>query len=97
MESCGLVQQEGKKEESKKDAGGESGSDRGKKEEEFKNPPTPPPPSPPPPPQEEVVMRVYMDCAGCARKVRQSLQGFPGIGQSIEEINDPFKHSKLNL
>lgn len=99
MESCDLVQQqqeeskeqpaaaeEGKKEESKKEAGGESGSDGGKKEEADEKPPTPPPLSPPPPPQEEVVMRVYMDCAGCARKVRQSLRGFPGIDQSIEEM-----------
>ncbi|XP_074581937.1 heavy metal-associated isoprenylated plant protein 5-like [Curcuma longa] len=77
--------EEGKKEGSKKDAGGESGSDRGKKEEEFKNPPTPPPPSPPLPPQEEVVMRVYMDCAGCARKVRQSLQGFPGVEEVVAD------------
>ncbi|XP_042379857.1 heavy metal-associated isoprenylated plant protein 7-like [Zingiber officinale] len=63
--------------------GGESGNDGGKKEEADEKPPTPPPPSPPPQSQEEVVMRVYMDCAGCARKVRQSLRGFPGVEEVV--------------
>jgi hypothetical protein len=32
----------------------------------------------PPPPPEEVVMRVYMHCEGCARKVKRCLKGFEG-------------------
>ena len=36
----------------------------------------PPPPPPPPPP--EIVLKVFMHCEGCARKVRRSLKGFPG-------------------
>ncbi|XP_049349106.1 heavy metal-associated isoprenylated plant protein 7-like [Solanum verrucosum] len=35
-------------------------------------------PAPPPPPQ-EIVLRVYMHCEGCARKVRKSLKGFQGV------------------
>lgn len=33
---------------------------------------------PPPPPPEEVVMRVFMHCEGCARKVKKILKGFDG-------------------
>lgn len=76
---CALVQEEKAKEaaapadkakeaeEKKKDegAGGEE-----KKEEA--------PPLPPPPPPEEVVMRVFMHCEGCARKVKKILKGFDG-------------------
>jgi len=36
----------------------------------------------PPPPPEEVVMRVFMHCEGCARKVKKSLRGFDGNGFS---------------
>lgn len=32
----------------------------------------------PPPPPEEVVMRVYMHCEGCAKKVKRCLKGFEG-------------------
>jgi hypothetical protein len=35
-------------------------------------------PPPPPPPPEEVVMRVFMHCEGCARKVKKILKGFDG-------------------
>ncbi|PWZ21162.1 Heavy metal-associated isoprenylated plant protein 7 [Zea mays] len=35
-------------------------------------------PSLPPPPPEEVVMRVFMHCEGCARKVKKILKGFDG-------------------
>ena len=34
------------------------------------------------PPPEEVVMRVFMHCEGCARKVKKSLRGFDGNGFS---------------
>ncbi|KAH9625690.1 hypothetical protein KSS87_001988 [Heliosperma pusillum] len=37
----------------------------------------PPPPPPPPPP--EIVLRVFMHCEGCARKVRKCLKGFDGV------------------
>ncbi|KAI3820657.1 hypothetical protein L1987_08205 [Smallanthus sonchifolius] len=43
-----------------------------KKGEELKDPPPPPPP-------QEVVLRVFMHCEGCARKVRRSLKGFEGV------------------
>jgi Heavy-metal-associated domain. len=38
---------------------------------------------PPPPPPEEVVMRVFMHCEGCARKVKKILRGFDGNGESL--------------
>lgn len=31
-----------------------------------------------PPPPQEIVLRVYMHCEGCARKVRRCLKGFEG-------------------
>lgn len=33
---------------------------------------------PPPPPPPEIVLKVYMHCEGCARKVRRCLRGFEG-------------------
>ncbi|PHU23401.1 hypothetical protein BC332_08508 [Capsicum chinense] len=33
----------------------------------------------PPPPPQEIILRVYMHCEGCARKVRRSLKGFQGV------------------
>ncbi|KAJ4814739.1 Heavy metal transport/detoxification superfamily protein [Rhynchospora pubera] len=33
----------------------------------------------PPPPPEEIIMRVYMHCEGCARKVKRCLKGFEGV------------------
>ncbi|KAJ0539917.1 putative heavy metal-associated isoprenylated plant protein/8/17/18/19 [Helianthus annuus] len=59
-------------EEAKPSAGDE------KKEEESKDP------LPPPPPQ-EVVLRVFMHCEGCARKVRRCLKGFEGIEDVITD------------
>lgn len=35
-------------------------------------------PAPPPPPP-EIVLKVYMHCEGCARKVRKCLKGFDGV------------------
>lgn len=32
----------------------------------------------PPPPPPEIVLKVYMHCEGCARKVRRCLKGFEG-------------------
>ena len=78
---CALVQEEkakltaapadkGKEAEEKKDEGGGG-------EEKKEEAPPPPPPLP-----EEVVMRVYMHCEGCARKVKKILKGFDGNGFS---------------
>lgn len=58
----------GKEVEEKKDEGG------GGEEKKDDAPP------PPPPPPEEVVMRVFMHCEGCARKVKKILKGFDGNG-----------------
>ena len=33
----------------------------------------------PPPPPPEIVLKVYMHCEGCARKVRRCLKGFDGV------------------
>ncbi|XP_010250648.1 PREDICTED: heavy metal-associated isoprenylated plant protein 3-like [Nelumbo nucifera] len=33
----------------------------------------------PPPAPEEIVLRVYMHCEGCAKKVKRSLRGFEGV------------------
>lgn len=32
-----------------------------------------------PPPPQEIVLRVYMHCEGCARKVKRCLKGFQGL------------------
>lgn len=58
--------EEGKKEEAPKAA--EEGKEE-KKPEEAK--------AEPPPPQ-EIVLKVFMHCEGCARKVRRCLKGFEG-------------------
>ncbi|XP_044324253.1 heavy metal-associated isoprenylated plant protein 7 isoform X2 [Triticum aestivum] len=42
-------------------------------------------PPPPPPPPEEVVMRVYMHCEGCARKVKKILKRFDGVEDVIAD------------
>lgn len=39
----------------------------------------------PPPPPPEIVMRVYMHCEGCARKVRRCLKGFDGVEEVITD------------
>ncbi|KAH7578559.1 hypothetical protein JRO89_XS01G0398500 [Xanthoceras sorbifolium] len=49
---------------------------------ETKEEPAPPPPPPPP---QEIVLKVYMHCEGCARKVRRSLKGFPGVEDVITD------------
>ncbi|KAL6899100.1 hypothetical protein ACP4OV_005758 [Aristida adscensionis] len=41
--------------------------------------------APPPPPPEEVVMRVFMHCEGCARKVKKILKGFDGVEDVIAD------------
>lgn len=78
-------QEEGKKEEKPKEEG-EKGKDGGggeeKKDGEAAAAADAPPPPPPP---EEVVMRVYMHCEGCARKVRKILKGFDGVEDVIAD------------
>ncbi|KAK4375762.1 hypothetical protein RND71_006439 [Anisodus tanguticus] len=64
---------EEKKEEEPKDekqSGGEEKKEEKKVDEESKE--RPPPPL-------EIVLRVFMHCEGCARKVRKSLKGFQGV------------------
>lgn len=39
------------------------------------------PPQPPPP--QEIVLKVYMHCEGCARKVKRCLKGFQGSAFQI--------------
>ncbi|XAR67879.1 hypothetical protein NMG60_11002815 [Bertholletia excelsa] len=53
-----------------------------KKSEESKKPPPPPP---------EIVLRVYMHCEGCARKVRRCLKGFQGV----EDVQTDCKSHKV--
>ncbi|RLN07879.1 triadin-like [Panicum miliaceum] len=48
-------------------------------------------PPPPPPPPEEVVMRVFMHCEGCARKVKKILKGFDGV----EDVSADSKAHKV--
>ncbi|XP_059300123.1 heavy metal-associated isoprenylated plant protein 7-like [Lycium ferocissimum] len=70
-------QEEVKKEEPPKDekpSGGEEKKEEKKADVESKEAKA----EPPPPPQ-EIVLRVFMHCEGCARKVRKSLKGFPGV------------------
>ncbi|KAK2662347.1 hypothetical protein Ddye_000921 [Dipteronia dyeriana] len=56
-------------EEKKKEAPEESKEAKETKEE----------PAPPPTPPQEIILKVYMHCEGCARKVRRCLKGFPGV------------------
>ncbi|CAL9131344.1 unnamed protein product, partial [Musa acuminata var. zebrina] len=74
-------------EKEKKDGGGGDGGEgekkEGEKKESEKAAENPPPPPPPPP--EEVVMKVYMHCEGCARKVRRCLRGFQGVEEVVAD------------
>ncbi|KAL9271205.1 Heavy metal-associated isoprenylated plant protein 7-like protein [Drosera capensis] len=38
-----------------------------------------------PPPPQEIVLRVYMHCEGCARKVKKCLRGFEGVEDVITD------------
>lgn len=44
-----------------------------------------------PPPPQEIVLRVYMHCEGCARKVRRCLKGFEGV----EDVQTDCKAHKV--
>ncbi|CAN1175223.1 Heavy metal-associated isoprenylated plant protein 7 [Linum perenne] len=71
-------------EDEKKDEKKEGGED-GKKETKGEEVP------PPPPPPQEIVLKVYMHCEGCARKVRRCLKGFDGV----EDVITDCKTSKV--
>uniref|UniRef100_A0A251U0W1 Putative heavy metal-associated domain, HMA n=1 Tax=Helianthus annuus TaxID=4232 RepID=A0A251U0W1_HELAN len=71
--------EEEKKEEAKK-------PEEEKKAEESKDAAPAPPPPPP-----EIVLRVFMHCEGCARKVRRCLRGFDGV----EDIQTDCKTHKV--
>ncbi|KAF0934658.1 hypothetical protein E2562_026147 [Oryza meyeriana var. granulata] len=58
-----------------KEKGAAAGEEKG---EEKKEEATPPPP-------EEVVMRVFMHCEGCARKVKKILKGFDGVEDVVAD------------
>ncbi|KAK5817699.1 superoxide dismutase 1 copper chaperone [Gossypium arboreum] len=64
--------------------------DDGKKSEEKKETKEETTPPPPPPPQ-EIVLKVYMHCEGCARKVRRCLKGFQGV----EDVMTDCKSNKV--
>ncbi|KAL6996922.1 hypothetical protein U1Q18_007046 [Sarracenia purpurea var. burkii] len=48
-------------------------------------------PPPPPPPPQEIILKVYMHCEGCARKVRRCLKGFQGV----EDVQTDCKTHKV--
>ncbi|CAI9773830.1 unnamed protein product [Fraxinus pennsylvanica] len=43
--------------------------------------------APPPPPPQEIILKVYMHCEGCARKVQRCLKGFQGVEDVITDYN----------
>ncbi|KAF1001751.1 heavy metal-associated isoprenylated plant protein 7-like [Apium graveolens] len=77
------VEEEEKKEEAKEEK-------KEKSNEAAKVEKTPKEPPPPPPPQ-EIVLRVYMHCEGCARKIRTCLKGFQGV----EDVTTDCKTHKV--
>lgn len=64
----------------------EAGKKAAAVEEESSKDPPPPPPAP-----QEIILRVYMHCEGCARKVRRCLKGFDGV----EEVQTDCKSHKV--
>ncbi|KAK9090080.1 hypothetical protein Sjap_023257 [Stephania japonica] len=79
--------EEGVKEE-KKTEEQKTGEEEEKKkaDEPAKESPPPPPPEP-----EEIVLKVYMHCEGCARKVKRCLKGFQGV----EDVETDCKAHKV--
>ncbi|XP_041996798.1 heavy metal-associated isoprenylated plant protein 7-like [Salvia splendens] len=74
------------------------GEEEKKPEEPKPAPEEPPKPAvdapkeqPPPPPPQEIVLKVYMHCEGCARKVRRCLKGFDGV----EDVMTDCRTSKV--
>ncbi|KAL6552425.1 hypothetical protein OROHE_007789 [Orobanche hederae] len=81
----GKKSEETKKEKSEEALKAEKPTDDGKKEEEGKKSETPKADEQPPPPPQEIVLKVYMHCEGCARKVRRCLKGFQGVEDVITD------------
>ncbi|XP_047179009.1 heavy metal-associated isoprenylated plant protein 7-like isoform X2 [Vigna umbellata] len=75
------TQEEKKEEAAEKPAGEDKPAGEKKPEVVEKEQVTPPPPPPPP----EIVLKVFMHCEGCARKVRRSLKGFPGVEEVLTD------------
>lgn len=82
-------EEEKKKEEA---AAAEKPSEEKKPEQESKEEVAAPPPPPPP---AEIVLKVFMHCEGCARKVRRSLKGFPGQNQFCFSVTSFFGCEQL--
>ncbi|XP_043706536.1 heavy metal-associated isoprenylated plant protein 7-like [Telopea speciosissima] len=80
-----------KKEESKAEKPVEEKKDDKKTEESKDAKETDTKESKEPPPPQEIVLRVYMHCEGCARKVRKCLRGFEGV----EDVQTDCKTHKV--
>lgn len=73
--------EEGKKEAAAEEEKKEEAPKAAAAEEEAKAEPAPP---------QEIVLKVFMHCEGCARKVRRCLKGFEGsekTGRNFTELN----------
>ncbi|XP_021775826.1 heavy metal-associated isoprenylated plant protein 7-like [Chenopodium quinoa] len=70
------------KSDEKKSEDGNKNKDKDGKDSKEEQPPPPPP---------EIVLRVYMHCEGCARKVRKCLRGFDGV----EDVTTDCKTHKV--
>ncbi|KAH6772047.1 Heavy metal transport/detoxification superfamily protein [Perilla frutescens var. frutescens] len=86
-----LKQEEKKPEESKPAAPAVEAPKSDKPAEDAKKPEDPKAAEQPPPPPQEIVLKVYMHCEGCARKVRRCLKGFDGV----EDVTTDCKTSKV--
>ncbi|KAL8140889.1 hypothetical protein V2J09_006910 [Rumex salicifolius] len=72
-----------KKTEEEKPAADEKKKEEGEKKTEEEAAAAAPPPPPP-----EIVLRVFMHCEGCARKVKKSLRGFNGVEDVITDCKN---------
>ncbi|XP_030940880.1 heavy metal-associated isoprenylated plant protein 7 [Quercus lobata] len=79
--------EEEKKEEKKAEEKKEEAAKDGKESKEAKEEAA----AAAPPPPQEIVLKVYMHCEGCARKVRRCLKGFEGV----EDVITDCKISKV--
>ncbi|PIN00384.1 Copper chaperone [Handroanthus impetiginosus] len=79
--------EEKKPEEAKKEEKKEKAPEAEKPEEDVKkdDKKSEKPEAPALPPPQEIVLRVYMHCEGCARKVRRCLKGFEGVKDVITD------------
>lgn len=77
-----MGEEEKKTEESKTE---EEKTEEPKREEETKPEETKDEADVPPPPPAEIMLKVFMHCESCARKVRRSLKDFPGVEDVITD------------